>query len=61
MEAVTIFVLTLYVFITGIIFNKSIDGLIVMNRREKEIVETVTQTKYTRFGFGRQRSNSCPM
>lgn len=60
METITIILLTLYVFITGIIFTRSMDKLIVMNRKEREIVEEVI-SKNSRFGFGRQRSNSCPM
>jgi hypothetical protein len=60
MEALTILVLTLYVFATGIVFTGSIDRLVEMNRKEKEIVEIVVN-KNTRVGFGRQRSNSCPM
>ena len=60
METITIILLTLYVFTTGIIFTKSMNRLIDMNRKEKEIVEEVI-SKNTRFGFGRQRSNSCPM
>lgn len=60
MEALTILVLTLYVFVTGIVFTGSIDTLLEMNRKEKEIIEEVV-SKNTRVGFARQRSNSCPM
>jgi hypothetical protein len=61
MEALTITVLTLYVFITAMIFNKSVDRLIQVNRKERKIIEAVAETKNTRFGFGRQRANSCPI